>query len=452
MKRNAPTYRKHSAAGVDWAAWALGLGLGFTLALQATTMSHSDITGVYPIMASLSRLAALIGTYFAIVGIFFVARIPAVERGVGYDRLVAWHRKLGPWSLYLILAHFVLVLFSFAGQDQLPLYKELWNFLQEWPWMWPALAGFFLMMLAGVTSYKKARAKMSYETWWIIHIYTYVAIAASFMHQVVNGQMFVGHPLNRLYWTSLYILMAAAVIVFRIGIPLWRSLRHNLVVERVVEEGPGLISVIMRGRNLHGLSAEGGQFFGWRFLTRGHFLMSHPYSLSAAPSENYLRITIKDLGDHSRSTKFIKPGTRVFVEGPYGAFTAGRATQPHIVMVGGGVGITPIRAMMEEFKNGVEMDVFYRVSRQEELILKDELDYLANNSDGRIRIWYMVGSRKDFPMDAEFLRSYAPRIADSDIYICGPEALVEIVRKAAEDLGVPKNRFHDEDFAFHPVK
>jgi predicted ferric reductase len=293
---------------------------------------------------------------------------------------------------------------------------------------------------------------MSYETWWIIHIYTYVAIAASFMHQVVNGQMFVGHPLNRLYWTSLYILMAAAVIVFRIGIPLWRSLRHNLVVERVVEEGPGLISVIMRGSNLHGLSAEGGQFFGWRFLTRGHFLMSHPYSLSAAPSENYLRITIKDLVDHSRSTMFIKPGTRVFVEGPYGAFTAGRATQPHIVMVGGGVGITPIRAMMEEFKNGVEMDVFYRVSRQEELILKDELDYLANNSDGRIRIWYMVGSRKDFPMDAEFMRSYAPRIADSDIYICGPEALVESVRKAAVDLGVPKNRFHDEDFAFHPVK
>ena len=452
MKRSAPTFRKHSAAGVDWAAWVLGMGLGLTLALQATTMSHSDITGFYPIMASLSRLTALTGTYFAIVGIFFVARIPAVERGVGYDRLVAWHRKLGPWSLYLILAHFLLVLVSFAGQDQLPLYRELWNFLQDWPWMWPALAGFFLMMLAGVTSYKKARAKMSYETWWIIHIYTYAAIALSFMHQVLNGQMFVGHPLNRLYWTALYVLMAAAIIVFRIGIPLWRSLRHNLVVERVIEEGPGLISVIMRGRNLHGLSAEGGQFFGWRFLTRGHFLMSHPYSLSAAPSEKYLRITIKDLGDHSRSTKFIKPGTRVFVEGPYGAFTAGRATQPHVVMVGGGVGITPIRAMMEEFKNGVEMDVFYRVSRAEELILKDELDFLAANSDGRIRIWYMVGSRKDFPMDAQFLRSYAPRIADSDIYICGPEALVETVRKAAEDLGVPKNRFHDEDFAFHPVK
>ena len=451
MKKSTPTFRKHSAAGVDWAALLLGAGLGLTLALQATTMRASDISSVYSIIASLSRLAALTGSYFAIVGIFFVARIPAVDRGVGHDRLVAWHRKLGPWSLYLILIHVLFIVLSFAGQDQIPLYKEMWNFLTKFPWMWPALAGFILMMAAGVTSYKKARAKMSYETWWIIHIYTYVAIAAAFMHQVLNGQMFVGHPLNRLYWTALYIVMAAAVIIYRIGIPLVRSLRVNLVVDKVVVEGPGLISVIMKGRNLKSLAAEGGQFFGWRFLTRGHFLMSHPYSLSAAPTDNHLRITIKDLGDHSRATRHIKPGTRVFVEGPYGAFTAGRATQPHLVMIGGGVGITPIRALMEEFKNGVQMDVFYRVSRKEELILTDELDYLEKNANGSIRIHYLVGSRKDYPMDAEFIKAYAPRAADSDFYICGPEALVETVRKAAADLGVPKNRFHDEDFAFHPV-
>jgi ferredoxin-NADP reductase len=179
--------------------------------------------------------------------------------------------------------------------------------------------------------------------------------------------------------------------------------------------------------------------------------MSHPYSLSAAPTDKYLRITIKDLGDHSRATQHIRPGTRVFVEGPYGAFTAGRATRPHLVMVGGGVGITPIRALMEEFKLGVNIDVFYRVSRREELILVDELDYLVNQSNGLVRVHYLVGSRKDYPMDADFIKAYAPRAADSDFYICGPEALVATVRKAAEDLGVPKNRFHDEDFAFHPV-
>ena len=443
------TFRKFSAAGTDWAALITGGGLGLTLALSATTIRQSDFASVYSTVQSVSRICALVGTYFAIVGVFLVARIPWVERGVGHDRLVTWHRKLGPYSLYLIGAHVLFVLIGFAGQDNIPLYLEMWQLLTTFDWMWFALAGFVLMIMAGVTSYKKARAKMSYETWWIIHVYTYLAIAASFMHQILNGQMFIGHPLNRAYWTALYIFMGLSILIWRIGIPLVRSMRHNLKVDKIIVEGPGVVSVIMRGRNLHKLAAEGGQFFGWRFFARGHFLMSHPYSLSAAPTEHFLRITVKDLGDHSRSLAFLKRNTRVFVEGPYGAFTAGRSTRPHIVLIGGGVGITPVRALMDEFKDGVELDLIYRASRQEDLVLREELDYLAYNSGGTIRIHYLVGSRKNHPMDSRSLKALVPRIADSDIYICGPGPLVEAVREAAQDLGVPKNRFHDEAFAFH---
>jgi ferredoxin-NADP reductase len=269
------------------------------------------------------------------------------------------------------------------------------------------------------------------------------------MHQVLNGQMFIGHPLNRAYWTALYVFMGLSIVIWRIGIPLARSMQHNLKVEKIVDEGPGVVSVIMRGRNLHKLAAEGGQFFGWRFFARGHFLMSHPYSLSAAPTEHFLRITVKDLGDHSRSLAFLKRNTRVFVEGPYGAFTAGRSTGPHVVLIGGGVGITPVRALMDEFKDGVELDLIYRASRDEDLVLREELDYLAYHSGGTIRVHYLVGSRKDHPMDSRSLKALVPRIADSDIYICGPGPLVDAVREAAQDLGVPKNRFHDEAFAFH---
>jgi predicted ferric reductase len=449
MKSTGATFRKYSSAGTDWASWFLGIGLGLTLALQVTTMRWSDISSPYAAIASISRVAALTGTYFAIVGIFLVSRIPWVERGVGHDRLVTWHRKLGPWSLYLIGAHVFFIVLSFAGQDNVMLAVEMWRMLNTFDWMWLALAGFVLMVMAGVTSYKKARAKMSYETWWIVHIYTYFAIAASFMHQVLNGQMFVNHPLNRFYWTALYVLMAAAIIVYRFGIPIVRSLRHNLVVEKVVVEGPGIISIIIKGRKLHKLAAEGGQFFSWRFLTRGHALMSHPYSLSAAPTESHLRITVKDLGDHSRSVAYLKPGTRVFVEGPYGAFTAGRATMKHIVLVGGGVGITPVRALLDEFKNGVEIDLIYRTSREEDVVLREELNYIQKNSGGTVRVHYLVGSRREHPMDAKALEKLVPRVADSDIYICGPAPLVEAVKAAAAELGVPKNRFHDEAFEFH---
>jgi hypothetical protein len=151
---------KHSSAGTDWAALVMGAGLGLTLALQMTTVRASDFNSFYAVVVSVSRLAALVGTYFAIVGIFLVARIPWVERGVGHDRLVTWHRTLAPWSLYLVGAHVLLILVGFAGQDSIPLYKELWQFLTLYEWMWFALAGFVLMILAGVTSYKKAANRL----------------------------------------------------------------------------------------------------------------------------------------------------------------------------------------------------------------------------------------------------------------------------------------------------
>ena len=129
---------KHSGAGTDWAALLLGAGLGLTLALQLTTVRKIDFMSVYAVIASASRLSALVGTYFAIVGIFLVARIPWVEKGVGHDRLVIWHRKLGPWSMYLVTIHVLLVLLGYAGNDRIKLGVELWRMIRRYPWMLPA--------------------------------------------------------------------------------------------------------------------------------------------------------------------------------------------------------------------------------------------------------------------------------------------------------------------------
>lgn len=441
--------RKFSAAGTDWAALLTGLGLGLTVALEVTALRSSDFSSFYLIVQTVSRFAALIGTYFALLGILLVSRIPWVERGVGHDRLITWHRKLGPWSLYLIGSHVLFITVGYAGQFHEKIWSELINILTTFNWMWAALAGFIFMITAGVTSYKKARAKLSYEAWWVIHISTYAAIALSFMHQILNGPMFIGHPLNKAFWIFLYSAMVFCIVYWRIALPTYRSFRHSLKVEKVVVEGPNMVSVIMHGRDLDKLGAQGGQFFSWRFIAKGHALASHPFSLSAAPTAHYLRITVKDLGDHSKTLVDIKPGTRVFMEGPYGAFTAGRASRKHVVLVGGGVGITPIRALMEEFREGVQLDVIFRVSHEDDLILRKEMDYLAAKSGGTIRVHYLVGSRKIYPMDAKYLQELLPNFADSDIYICGPGPLVETVRQAAKDVGVPKNRFHDEAFAFH---
>ena len=435
--------------GTDWAAVLMGLGIGLTVALQATTMKAADFRDVYQVIDSVARICALLGTYFALAGVLLVARIPWVERGVGHDRLVTWQRKLAPYSLFLIGFHVLLVLLGYAGEEHIALYKEMWKLLTQYPWMWWALLAFYLMIQAGVTSYKKARAKLSYESWWMIHVLTYVAIAAGMMHQIQNGPMFINHPLNKAFWIGMYAFVFLAILIWRIGIPVWKSFRHNLRVDRVIVEGPGVVSVIMRGRNLHRLGASGGQFFSWRFAQKGHFLLGHPYSLSAAPTEKLMRITVKDLGDHSADLIHLRPGVRVFLEGPYGAFTSNRATRKHVLLIGGGVGITPIRAIAEEFGDSVQIDLIYRVSNEEELVLKQELDFMAQRSNGSMTVHYLVGSRNQHPMNAKSILKIAPYFADSDIYICGPEGMVEAVRKAAREVGVPKNRFHDEAFGFH---
>jgi predicted ferric reductase len=443
------TFGRVSLAGISWAAWVAGIGMGITIAMQVSTLHMHDINTVYGAVLSLSRLAALVGTYLSVIGIFLIARIPVVEKSIGHDQLVIWHRNLGPWSLYLIGAHFLLVVVGYAGQDQLSLAREIWRMLNDFAWMWWALAGFVLMIQAGITSYKKARAKYSYETWWMLHVLTYGAVASAFMHQIQNGQMFIEHPLNRAYWIGLYVLMAFSVVWCRFLMPVVRSLRHGLRVESVVEESPDVYSVIMKGRNLAKLGAEGGQFFEWRFLTKGHFLVAHPYSLSAAPTARYLRITVKGLGDHSRSMVTIKTGTRVLIEGPYGAFRAGQAQSKRVVLIGGGIGVTPVRALLDEFKTSVHIDFIYRASREEDLALKGELDQIAAESGGSTRVHYLVGSRHEHPMDAANLLSLVPKVRDSDIYICGPKPLVAAVVQAAHDLGMPADRVHHEEFEFH---
>jgi predicted ferric reductase len=442
--------RKRASLRLDAAATITGLGLGFTLAVLVSTLSVDDVNGPYPIITTISRVAALSGSYLALVGLMMVARIPWIERAVGHDRLVLWHRKSAPYSLFLILSHVLLVVLGYAATDRIRVGAELWRLVTTYPWMLPAFVAFILFMSAGVSSYKRVRAKIKYETWWTIHLYTYLGIALSFMHQIQTGVMFINHPLNRTYWIALYVIVAVNIINWRVIVPLIKSFRLKLKVEKVEVEGPGIISIYVSGKNIAKLGAKGGQFFNWRFLTTDHWYESHPFSLSAAPKHDQLRLTVKNLGDHSSSLVNLKKGTRVMVEGPYGTFTASRAdVRRPLVLVGGGVGITPIRAMIEDLPPHTSVDLIYRTSRTEDLIMKAELEALCDKKG--IRLHLMAGSRSIYPLDAKALKSLIYNVRDAEFYVCGPSTLTDAIKKAALDLKMPASRVHHEIFEYHAV-
>jgi predicted ferric reductase len=431
---------------VDVLAAAAGIGLGVTVALAVTAESSGSLSAPGGIATALGRLAGLLAVYAMVVVVLLVARVPPLERAIGQDRLVAWHRKLGPWPLYLLLAHGVLITVGYAQFARDGVLHQLGQLLWTYPGILAATAGSLLLFAAGVTSYRLARRRMAYETWWSVHLYTYLALFLSFSHQIGTGASFVGHPVARLWWTALWLGTLGVVVAARVGLPVWRSLRHRVHVVGVTPEGPGVVSILLRGRRLDRLPVAGGQFFQWRFLRRGLWWQAHPYSLSAAPTGDLLRITVRDLGDHSGALARVEPGTRVAIEGPYGTFTSDTAERDHLLLVGAGVGTAPVLALLHELPPQADVTVLLRASRPEDLVLRDDVADEVQRRGGRLV--ELVGPRDRVRLDAEGLRELVPDVRRREVYLCGPDALSQRLAADLQRAGVPASRIHFESFTF----
>ena len=257
-----------------------------------------------------------------------------------------------------------------------------------------AVAGLALLIAVVISSLVIVRRRLRYETWYFVHLYTYLAIALAFSHQIATGREFVGDPAARLYWQGLYVATLAAVLVFRFGLPLARNLRHRLRVERVIPEAPGFVSVEIGGAQLGRLKATAGQFFSWRFLTRDHWWQSHPFSLSAAPDGRRLRITVKEVGDFSSRPEGDQAGHAGGRRRPARRRSRAAArTRPRVALIAGGVGITPIRALLEEMPGGPgDIALVYRALREDDVILREELEELAQRRG--VELHYVLGDHR----------------------------------------------------------
>ena len=431
---------------VDGAVLVFALGLGACIGMGVDTESAGALRAAGGVATFAGQITGLVGTYLLLVMLLLIARIPVVERAAGHDRLVKWHRNLGQWPVYLLLLHAVLVTVGYARQARVGYLHQLGVLLRSYPDVLAATVAFGLIVVAAVSSIRAARRRMRYETWWTVHLYLYLALALSVAHQIANGQSFVGHPLTRVIWAALWIATAGTVLVFRVVAPLARSAYHGLRVVGVTEEAPGVYSVVCHGRHLERLGTRGGQFFYWRFLTRELWWQGHPYSLSALPQRGFMRVTVKDLGDHSAALGRIRVGTRVAIEGPYGAFTRDHLGGPKVLLVGAGVGVTPIRALLEDLPPDADITVLLRASSPEEVLFRAEFESLVGQRRGRLV--ELHGSRRKHPFDHRQLLRLVPDITARDVYICGPEALGRQVTASARALGIDRERIHCEEFVF----
>jgi predicted ferric reductase len=430
----------------DWFAWLGGLGLGASAAFALSQDSLRSVTSMTGFLDAVGRLSGMVGTYLLLAMLLLMARIPWLERTVGQDRLTRWHRRIGAWPVVLIALHVVTLLFGYAAAAKTNVVNQAVTFLQHYPGMLMAFVGFGLLLLATTFSIPQIRRRLRYETWWTIHLAFYLAVALSFAHQVRTGIIFLGHPMTIAVWTRIFAAVASVLVLSRVVRPIVANLRYRLRVTSVKEVSPGVFALVMQGRHLDRLSVSGGQFFQWRFLAPGLLVHSHPYSLSALPSPPYLRMTVKSLGDQSSALARLRPGTRVFIEGPYGVFTRHQITAPAVTLIGAGVGVTPLRALLEDLPDDVPVTVLLRASTPEDLVHADEVRALVEERQGSFHT--IVGPRQRTRLDRATLNRLAPHVRDSDVYICGPAGFTADVANAAASLGVPTSRIHQEKFSF----
>jgi predicted ferric reductase len=401
-------------------------------------------------LAAIGQVTALGGTYAALVGVLFASRAPWLDQVIGTDRLRRVHGVLGFVSVWALVTHGVTSTLAFAGGAIDQVVPTLVSLIQTVPGMLGAVVSLGLFVVVAVSSMRAARRRMSYETFHGIHLYVYLAMAFGFLHQLTIGTDFADDQLAVAFWIALYVVAFAPLVLYRLASPLIITFRHRPHVSAVVREADDTFSLVVGGRELGRLAVRTGQFFVVRALTRRDWQHGHPFSLSAQPNGATLRFTIKELGEGTRALAALRPGTPLLLEGPYGSVHGGRRTGRKLLLIAGGIGIAPLRAMVEGFgyRPG-DLDLIYRTRGHGDAPLRRELEALAAQRGFNLHV--VSGRRGVDGVPSDLLapaaiRRLVPDAADRDVFLCGPDGLMDRASDALVRLGASRSQINLELF------
>lgn len=422
-----------------WALWAFvvtNLVIVEVLFLAAGTGQNGVLTA-----------AKFFGVHAALLLLFqllLVARLPWLDRRIGMDRLTVWHRWIGFTLLWTILTHAVLVVLGFAKVDGASMAKTFFVLAGVPASLLGMCAAAIVVVVASVSA-RYVRQRLRYETWHGLHMLLYVALGLVFVHQLLETTTFTASAPAKIYWWAMWLFAFGALITGRIVMPVWRNAYHRFEVAAVVPESEDVVSVHVTGRHLDRLPARAGQFCIWRFPGHNHWWLANPFSLSAAPDGRTLRLTAKAVGSTSAGLRHLPIGSRAYIEGPYGAFTSLHRTRPGVLLIAGGVGITPVRALLEEEQSG-DVVVLYRVRSENDAVLVDEIRALLADRSGELHLLTGRTEEGSTPFEPESLRALVPDITERDVYVCGPSGMTSTVLGSLRTLGVPHQHVHAERF------
>ncbi|RAK38071.1 putative ferric reductase [Actinoplanes lutulentus] len=422
-------------------------GLGTSIALWLFNTKAGAVSDTTSMMLAAGRITGLIGGYLLFIQLLMMSRVSWLEEWVGSRDLLRWHRWLGTSLLAAVVAHVVFIVYAYSLTAGTGVVEQGWTVITTFPDMISATIATVLLVVIAMTSIRFIRNVLPYEFWHLIHLSSYAVLLLGYAHQISSGADMSG-KFASVFWPALGCLTLAALIWGRIVEPVWLNARHRFSVAEVVSEGANTFSIYIEGKRLDKIPVQAGQFMRWRFLTANGWWQSHPFSLSAAPNGKWLRLTVTIAGGHTAKLATMRPGTPVWAEGPFGTFTAQRRTRRRALLIAGGSGIAPIRALLEDMP--ADTIVIYRASRPDELVFRAELEDLAEQRDAWVR--YIVGGRNDPGpkrlFTPEGLRGLVPDVNRRDVYLCGPPGLVNAAVGTLRQLDVPDSQLHLDPFEF----
>jgi predicted ferric reductase len=398
------------------------------------------------VLITIARLFALYSFVTLAFQLVLIARVPWLDRRIGADRMTSIHRWTGFTVLCTLTAHILLVVSGYALLNRHDFFSEFVDLVGTQRVVLAGLLAFTLIVLVGVTSVRVARRRLPYEVWHAVHFVTYLAVVLAFYHALSQTSSFAVSPIARAYLWSLWLGALGSVVVCRFLLLVTRNARQRFRVMAVVSESHDVVSVYVTGNRLAELPALPGQFFVWRFAVPGRRFRANPFSLSAAPDGRSLRLTAKAVGTGSAGLRMLRPGTRVFAAGPYGAFTDLNRVCPNALLIAGGIGITPIRALLERTPGHVVL--VYRVREQRDAVLLRELQHVAHQRGAVLHV--LTGPSSGYahpPLGPAGIRALAPDVTTRDVFVCGPRGMTSDVLASLRELGVPTRQVHAERFA-----
>ncbi len=396
--------------------------------------------------------AALGYAGLAIMGLQFglTARFRYVTEPWGEDVIYHFHRQISLIAVALVVAH-PLILFVVRPE----LLSLLNSISAPWRARFAALSTYSLIALVASALWR-AQWKIRYETWHVTHVVlAVVAVGAGLLH-MVGWSFYLESPWKRALWIGLTIFWIGLLVYVRLVKPLF-MLRRPYSVAKVRQELGDSWTLVMQPEGHPGFRFSPGQFawltvFGSPFKITGH---PFSFSSSAEVADGRVEMTIRNLGDFTSAIGTVPVGQRVYLDGPYGAFTIGNPADMH-VLIAGGVGITPMMSILRTLADRGDprpVVLLYGSRDWDSITFREELEALTPRL--KLTVVHVLSNppegwtgERGFITAELFQRHLPPPYADHEYFICGPDVMMDAIETALRTLGVPLSKYHSERYSF----